>query len=100
VLQFEFWPVPPLPPRASDSMASGWVGDYHASMQRYILALFSDRSTSIVRPEWQNMQVSAATDLEAVKAVTSEYSDALSVCDRAELRSHDGRVIWRLPANA
>jgi hypothetical protein len=76
------------------------MGDYHTGMHSYILALFSDRSTSIIRPEWQNVQVSADTDLDAVKAVTSEYSDALRVCDRAELRSQDGRVIWRLPANA
>jgi hypothetical protein len=69
-------------------------------MRSYVLKLFSDRPTTIIHPEWQNVSVSAETDPEAVKTVISEYSDALRVSDRAELRSQDGRVIWRLPANA
>jgi hypothetical protein len=81
-------------------MATVWAPGYHVGMPNYVLRLFSDRPTTIIRPEWQNKRISAATDLEAVKAITSEYADALQVCDRAELRSHDGQVIWRLPANA
>jgi hypothetical protein len=66
-------------------------------MPHYFLTLCSDRPTTIVRPEWQNKRVSAETDLEAVRVVTSEYSDALRVSDRAELRSQDGRLVWRWP---
>lgn len=69
------------------------------AMRNYILKLFSDRPTSIIRPEWQNVKVCANTDLEAVKLVMAEYSDALRVCDRAELKSPGGRVIWRGPTH-
>jgi hypothetical protein len=69
-------------------------------MPEYILRLFSDRPTTIVRREWQNKPVSADTDLDAIKTVTSEYSDALRVSDRAELRSQDGLLVWRYPPNA
>lgn len=81
-------------------MATAWAAGYHAAMPNYVLTLFSDRPTTIIRPEWHNKPISAPIDLEAVKTVTSEYSDALQACDRAELRSQDGQVVWRMPTNA